>query len=157
MVRTLKPLHCGGSGVMDIYTFFTDIMGSCTVTFNSGCVTCAFLYRNPIGRMKRSYLTGRRVKSGPTREWQVSTSCGHWCKGWGGIGSIPNVGFVIILFHPFFAVFLPVLTTLNISSSLIPFTFGSGTLNFAACEVYQLLRISPSMQRHVPPSHSSYS
>ena len=63
------------------HTFFTDIMGSCTVTFNSGCVTCAFLYRNPIGRMNRSYLTGRRVKSGPTRKWHVSTSSAPWCSG----------------------------------------------------------------------------
>ena len=55
--------------------------------------------------------------------------------GGGDDGGIPNVGFVIILFHAFFAVFLPVFTTLNISSSLIPFTLGSGTLNFAACEV----------------------
>ena len=44
----------------------------------------------------------------------------------------PNVGFVIILFHPFFAVFFPVLTTLNISSSAMLLTFGSGTLNLAA-------------------------
>ncbi len=34
--------------------------------------------------------------------------------------------------YPFLAVFFPVFTTLNISSSLIPFTFGNGTLNFAA-------------------------
>ena len=63
-----------------------------------------------------------------------------------GVGMyIPNVGFVIILFHAFFAVFLPVFTTLNISSSLIPFTLGSGTLNFAACEVdHQPLHISSS-------------
>ena len=33
---------------------------------------------------------------------------------------------------PFFAVFFPVLTTLNISSSAIPLTFGSGTENLAA-------------------------
>lgn len=33
---------------------------------------------------------------------------------------------------PFFAVFLPVLTTLNVSSSDIPLTFGNGTENFAA-------------------------
>lgn len=46
--------------------------------------------------------------------------------------TLPNVGFVIILFHPFFAIFFPVLTTLNISSSAIPFTLGNGTLNLAA-------------------------
>ena len=84
-------------------------MGICTVTFSSGCVTFAFLYRNPMGRMKRSYLTGRRVKSGPTK-----------------------VGLVIIRFQPFFAVFFPVDITLNISSSLMPFTLGNGTLNLAA-------------------------
>jgi hypothetical protein len=42
------------------------------------------------------------------------------------------VGFVIILFQPFFAVFFPVFTTLNISSSAIPRTLGKGTENFAA-------------------------
>ena len=41
--------------------------------------------------IQTSYLTGRRVKPGPTK-----------------------VGLVIILFHDFFFVFLPVLTTLNI-------------------------------------------
>lgn len=40
-------------------------------------VTLAFLYRSPIGRINLSYLTGRRVKSGPTK-----------------------VGLVIIRFHP---------------------------------------------------------
>lgn len=34
--------------------------------------------------------------------------------------------------HPFLAVFFPVFTTLNISSSDIPLTFGNGTLNFTA-------------------------
>jgi hypothetical protein len=42
------------------------------------------------------------------------------------------VGLVIIRFHPFLAVFFPVFTTLNISSSAIPRTLGSGTLNLAA-------------------------
>lgn len=45
---------------------------------------------------------------------------------------LPKVGFVITLFQPFLAVFFPVLTTLNISSSEMPLTFGSGTENFAA-------------------------
>ena len=48
------------------------------------------------------------------------------------LSNVPKVGFVIILFHPFFAVFFPVFTTLNISSSAMPLTFGNGTLNFAA-------------------------
>ncbi|MBE3049791.1 hypothetical protein IMZ48_46300 [Candidatus Bathyarchaeota archaeon] len=43
-----------------------------------------------------------------------------------------HTGCVITRFHPFFFVFAPVLTTLNISSSLMPFTLGSGTLNLAA-------------------------
>ena len=62
-----------------------------------------------MGRINRSYLTGLRVKSLPTK-----------------------VGLVIILFHDFLCVFFPVLTTLNISSSLIPFTLGNGTANLAA-------------------------
>lgn len=70
---------------------------------------CAFLYLKPIGRMKRSNLGALRVKSGPTK-----------------------VGFVTTRFHAFLAVFFPVLTTLNISSSAMPLTLGSGTLNLAA-------------------------
>jgi hypothetical protein len=64
---------------------FTHNMGRWTVTFNctkcqpnrslrmagathaSGCVTCAFLYRKPIGRINLSYFTGLLVKSGPTK------------------------------------------------------------------------------------------
>lgn len=72
-------------------------------------MTFAFLYRNPMGLINRSYLTGLRVKSFPT-----------------------NVGLVIIRFQLFLLVFFPVFTTLNISSSLIPLTLGNGTANFAA-------------------------
>jgi hypothetical protein len=64
------------------------MIGIWTVTPSSGWVTLAFLYRRPMGRIKRSYFTGLLVKSGPT-----------------------NVGFVIILFQPFLAVFFPVFTT----------------------------------------------
>jgi hypothetical protein len=39
---------------------------------------------------------------------------------------------VIIRFQLFFPVFFPVFTTLNISSSAMPRTFGNGTENFAA-------------------------
>jgi hypothetical protein len=49
--------------------FLTLMIGSCTVTPNSGCVTFAFLCRKPMGRMNGSYLTGRLVKSGPTNVW----------------------------------------------------------------------------------------
>ena len=101
-------------------------MGSWTVTFNSGWVTCAFLYLNPIGLMNLSYFIGRRVKSGPTwRDISILRYCGSKI-------SIPKVGLVIILFHDFFFVFFPVPIALNISSSLIPLTFGNGTEYFAA-------------------------
>lgn len=96
--------------------FLTPRMGNCTVTPSSGCVTFAFLYRRPMGRIKRSYLTGLRVKSGPT-----------------------NVGLVIMRFQLFLCVFLPVLTALNISSSLMPRTFGMGTLKRAAFSARLLL------------------
>ena len=43
-----------------------------------------------------------------------------------------HTGCVTTLFHPFFFVFFPVFTTLNISSSLMPLTLGRGTLNRAA-------------------------
>ncbi len=102
------------------------------MTLSSGCVTLAFLYRSPIGRMKRSYLTGRRVKSGPTDRKYHQQVCFQTQPPSKRRVGIPNVGFVIILFHPFFAVFFPVFTTLNISSSAIPLTLGKGTLNLAA-------------------------
>ena len=101
--------------------FLTEIIGSWTVTLSSGCVTWAFLYLKPIGRMKRSYFTGLRVKSEPT-----------------------NVGFVIILFQPFFFVFCPVFTTEKASSSEIPRTFGNGTENLAA---FSLLRFLIAVDR----------
>jgi hypothetical protein len=43
-----------------------------------------------------------------------------------------RTGCVMTRFQPFLLVFLPVATTLNISSSLMPRTFGRGTLNRAA-------------------------
>lgn len=66
LLRTPSWVYIGLEGF-----FFTPIIGSCTVTFSSGCVTLAFLYRNPIGLMNRSYLTGRLVKSGPTNVGRV--------------------------------------------------------------------------------------
>lgn len=71
-------------------------------------MTLAFLYRRAIGRMNRSIFTGFLVKPSPT-----------------------NVAFVTIRFHAFFLLF-PVLMTLNISSSAIPLTLGSGTAYLAA-------------------------
>lgn len=76
--------------------------------FKSGCVTCAFLKRNPVGRMNRSYFGGLRTKLSPT-----------------------NVTFVTIRFHCFFFRF-PVLTTRNISSSEMGLTRGRGTFHFPA-------------------------
>jgi len=72
------------------------------------CVTFAFLYRSAMGRMNRSILTGFLVNASPT-----------------------NVAFVTIRFHDLLLLF-PVFTTLNISSSAIPRTFGSGTAYLAA-------------------------
>ena len=65
LVSTPNCVYMGFCGF-----FFTLRIGSCTVTASSGCVTLAFLYRRPMGRMKRSYFTGRRVKSGPTEGTQ---------------------------------------------------------------------------------------
>lgn len=80
------------------------------------CVTFAFLYRNAIGLMNRSSLTGLRVNPSPT-----------------------NVAFVTIRFQAFDLLF-PVLTTLNISSSAIPLTLGNGTAYFAALSFRFCLR-----------------
>lgn len=62
-----------------------------------------FLKRRPIGRMKRSNLTGLRVKFSPT-----------------------NVTFVTMRFQPFRRD-LPVCTTLNASASDTARTLGIGT------------------------------
>ncbi|KAJ8613464.1 hypothetical protein MRB53_036949 [Persea americana] len=62
LVRTPSCVYNGLCGF-----FLTPSIGSWTVTPSSGCVTFAFLYLNPIGRMNLSYLTGLRVKSGPTK------------------------------------------------------------------------------------------
>jgi len=61
-----------------------------------------------MGRINRSTLTGFLVKLSPT-----------------------NVAFVTIRFHDLCLLF-PVFSTLNISSSAIPLTFGSGTAYLAA-------------------------
>lgn len=71
-------------------------------------MTLAFLYRRAIGRINRSIFTGFLVNPSPT-----------------------NVAFVTIRFHDLLLLF-PVFNTLNISSSAIPLTFGSGTAYFAA-------------------------
>jgi hypothetical protein len=47
-------------------------------------------------------------------------------------------GFVIILFHPFSAVFFPVFTTFDISST-VPRTLSKGSLNLAAFSALLLL------------------
>jgi len=73
-----------------------------------GWVTLAFFCRKAMGLINLSILGPFLVKSSPT-----------------------NVAFVTILFHPFLFV-LPVLTTLNISSSAIPLTLGRGTANLPA-------------------------
>ncbi|KAF6769089.1 putative secreted peptide [Paragonimus kellicotti] len=52
--------------------FFTPIIGSWKVAFNSGCVTFALRTRSPIGRMKRSNLGGFRVNVSPTKHILVT-------------------------------------------------------------------------------------
>ena len=51
---------------------FTPMMGRWNVVFSSGCVTCAFLKRIAIGRMKRSYFGIFRVKSSGTKHTFVT-------------------------------------------------------------------------------------
>jgi len=68
-----------------------------------------------MGRINRSSLTGLRVKPSPT-----------------------NVAFVTMRFHALLLL-LPVLMTLNISSSAMPRTLGSGTANRAALSLRRCL------------------
>lgn len=84
---------------LDCGFFFTPMIFKWNVACNSGCVTCAFLKRIPVGRTKRSNFGGFRTNPSPTK-----------------------VAFVIIRFHAFFFR-LPVLMTLNISASEILGTY----------------------------------
>mmetsp|Transcript_1815 Transcript_1815/g.3305 ORF Transcript_1815/g.3305 Transcript_1815/m.3305 type:complete len:232 (-) Transcript_1815:192-887(-) len=88
--------------------FLTPMMSSWKVALSSGCVTCAFLKRRPIGLINRSYLGGFRVNPSPTK-----------------------VTLVTIRFHSL-AFRLPVRRTLNTSSSATGFTRGRGTDHFPA-------------------------
>lgn len=76
---TVEVVQFGHQLLIDAIRISDDILGyqrvlrgyaGSHVCYNlplsSGCVTWAFLYRKPIGRINLSYLTGRRVKSGPT-------------------------------------------------------------------------------------------
>lgn len=53
--------------------FLTFTISNWNVAFNSGCVTCAFLNRKPVGRIYRSNLGGFRVKSSPTKHTLFTT------------------------------------------------------------------------------------
>mmetsp|Transcript_48054 Transcript_48054/g.154009 ORF Transcript_48054/g.154009 Transcript_48054/m.154009 type:complete len:200 (+) Transcript_48054:113-712(+) len=88
--------------------FFTPMMSRLKVHLSSGCVTCAFLKRRAMGRMKRSYFGGLRVNPSPT-----------------------YVTLVTMRFHCFFLRF-PLRMTLNISSSAIARTLGRGTSHLPA-------------------------
>lgn len=52
--------------------FFIPIISRLKVHFKCGCVTCAFVKRKPVGRMKRSYFGGFLVNPGPTNVTLVS-------------------------------------------------------------------------------------
>jgi hypothetical protein len=62
LVMTPMEVYMGPLGF-----FFTPMISRLKVHLSSGWVTCAFVKRNPIGRMKRSYLGGLRVNPGPTK------------------------------------------------------------------------------------------
>jgi len=94
-------------------------------------VTFAFLYRKAIGRTKRSIFTGFLVKPSPT-----------------------NVALVTIRFQDLLLLF-PVFMTLNISSSAIPLTLGSGTAYFAALSFLFCLMALESAFASFCPSRSS--
>ncbi|KAH3681935.1 hypothetical protein WICPIJ_007097 [Wickerhamomyces pijperi] len=103
LVKTPICVYIGDCGF-----FLTERIGKKTVTPNSGWVTLAFFCLKAEGLMILSIFTGLLVNPSPTK-----------------------VCFVIILFQALD--FLePVLITLNISSSLIPLTFGNGTENLSA-------------------------
>lgn len=55
-----EPLTC------PLGFFLMPMMSRQKVALSSGCVTCALVIRRPVGRMKRSYFGGFRVKAGPT-------------------------------------------------------------------------------------------
>lgn len=80
--------------------------------------------------MNRSILTGFRVKPSPTK-----------------------VALVTIRFHDLL-LFLPVLTTLNVSSSAMPRTLGSGTEYFAALSLRFCLMADESALASFWPSRS---
>uniref|UniRef100_A0A2M4C634 Putative secreted protein n=1 Tax=Anopheles marajoara TaxID=58244 RepID=A0A2M4C634_9DIPT len=103
LVITPRLVYIGDDGF-----FFTPIIGRWKVAFSSGCVTCALLNRSAIGRMKRSYLGGLRVKFSPT-----------------------YVTLVTIRFQAFRRV-LPLRITLNTSASDWARTFGIGTSHLPA-------------------------
>ena len=102
-VRTPNWLYIGPCGF-----FFTEMIGSWKVVFNSGCVTLTFFILNAAGLMNLSIFGGLRVNPSPT-----------------------NVAFVIIRFQHFFCL-LPDFITLKISSWARPLTCGSGTLHLPA-------------------------
>mmetsp|Transcript_129209 Transcript_129209/g.313893 ORF Transcript_129209/g.313893 Transcript_129209/m.313893 type:complete len:211 (+) Transcript_129209:511-1143(+) len=101
------------------------------VACSSGWVTCAFLKRRAIGRIKRSNFGGLRVKPSPT-----------------------TVTFVTIRFHCFCLRF-PLFTTLNISSSAIGRTLGTGTAHRPAFSLRFCLTVLLSTFARLTPSRSS--
>mmetsp|Transcript_19661 Transcript_19661/g.39855 ORF Transcript_19661/g.39855 Transcript_19661/m.39855 type:complete len:299 (-) Transcript_19661:181-1077(-) len=111
--------------------FLTLRMSNWNVVLSSGCVTLAFFMRNPVGRMKRSYLGGLRVKFSPTKVHLVTT-----------------------LFQAL-AFLLPVRITLNISSSATGLTRGIGTSHLPALSLRFCFTVLLSTFARLTPSRSS--
>mmetsp|Transcript_9299 Transcript_9299/g.15281 ORF Transcript_9299/g.15281 Transcript_9299/m.15281 type:complete len:206 (+) Transcript_9299:1-618(+) len=88
--------------------FLTLTISKQKVIFSSGWVTCAFLNLKAEGRIYLSNFGGFRVKLSPTKETLLT-----------------------IRFHAFFFR-LPLRRILNISSSVMAFTFGMGTCHLPA-------------------------
>lgn len=118
LVTTPREVYIGPLGF-----FFTPIISRLNVHLSSGCVTWALVNRKPDGRMKRSYFGGFLVKPCPTNVTLViilfhclaaNIKFGmllyniKWPKVRRRVGS-GHVGYLLFL--------LPVLITLNISSS----------------------------------------
>ena len=126
LVITPKLIHNGDEGF-----FFTPSTGKQKVAFSSGCVTWAFLKRNPIGLINLSYLGGFQVKPSPTKQ-----------------------ALVTILFQAFFFLF-PVRITFNTSFSPWAQTLGRGTSHFPIFSFCFCLIISESTLAWDCPSQSS--
>mmetsp|Transcript_20168 Transcript_20168/g.68312 ORF Transcript_20168/g.68312 Transcript_20168/m.68312 type:complete len:264 (+) Transcript_20168:52-843(+) len=127
-VMTPNEVYIGDEGF-----FLTPIMSKQKVAFSSGCVTCAFFMRKPVGRTKRSYFGGLRVNDSSTKVTLVTTR-----------------------FQLFFLRF-PEACTRNISSSATGRTFGIGTVHLPAFSArFCLMELERILARETPSRSSKY-